>query len=125
MARAISAHRLPEALRALEPGSVGDRDHESLRDASDRGMASGDGRSFPGCSGEESGNHQSLVVRAIGFSRYSTKHPPPVPTPMLDAFSRASSKARALCAFVLERLASPGDPVSRKRGTELFDACFS
>lgn len=43
----------------------------------------------------------------------------------LDAFSCASSKARALCAFVLERLASPGDPVSRKRGTELFDACFS
>ena len=42
----------------------------------------------------------------------------------LDAFSRASSKARALCAFVLERLAT-NDPVSRKRGTELFDACFS
>jgi hypothetical protein len=42
----------------------------------------------------------------------------------LDAFSCASSKARALCAFVLERLAT-NDPVSRKRGTELFDACFS
>jgi phycoerythrin beta chain len=61
-------------------------------------MASGDGRSFPGCSGEESGNHQTLVVRAIGFSRYSTKHPPPVPTPMLDAFSRAVVSADAKTA---------------------------
>lgn len=71
MASGICAHHLPEPLRALEPESSGDGNDESLRDASDRGMAGGDGRSFCKCSGGERGNRQALVFLPIGITRRS------------------------------------------------------
>jgi len=56
MASGFSApRRFPEALLAHKPGRAARLDHESLRDASDRGIADGDGRNFSRCSGEESG----------------------------------------------------------------------
>ena len=71
MASGISAHRFPEPLRALGPESFGDGNDESLRDASDRERAGGDGRSFCKCSGEKSGNRQALAFLHIGATRRS------------------------------------------------------